>query len=238
MGSKLIRMGCMGWGLCDYSSRLMESNSRSFQPWKDYMGLSGVVQGIIARNNSEHFTPAAYKIDEAAACGGLRQNALPERSEPETADVPAVAVGSSSLRFNTRQPGGGQRDDALLSANRPTEAGMKGAPSGPERSETTARQESPRSPSPVRMRCMFCKNNGETESVYKSHRLKNQAGEVLCPYLSRYVCPLCGATGTKAHTKRFCPNVDKEYISIYTNPKRRRATWCGFSQKQDAKLLN
>lgn len=57
--------------------------------------------------------------------------------------------------------------------------------------------------------CGFCKQNGETAEVYRSHRLKDKDNKVICPVLRNYVCPTCQSTGDKAHTRRYCPKRNK-----------------------------
>ncbi|MBN3285186.1 NANO1 protein, partial [Polyodon spathula] len=57
--------------------------------------------------------------------------------------------------------------------------------------------------------CVFCKKNEESKKVYSSHRLKD-GDRVLCPYLRRYTCQHCGATGDQAHTKRYCPQRNQD----------------------------
>lgn len=54
------------------------------------------------------------------------------------------------------------------------------------------------------MECRFCKNNGERESYYRSHRLRIN-GRVSCPVLRAYRCRRCGARGDRAHTLKYCP---------------------------------
>uniref|UniRef100_A0A3Q2ZFC1 Nanos homolog 3 n=1 Tax=Hippocampus comes TaxID=109280 RepID=A0A3Q2ZFC1_HIPCM len=150
--------------LC-YELSFMESNRKSFQPWKDYMGLSDLIRGTLGRNATTQNRPVA-----------------PEDLHSEY-DVEAALA---SLRCNAVRSGGPW--DLLT----------------------------PQSPNVISKRCSFCKRNGETEFVYNSHWLRNLAGEVVCPYLRQYVCPLCGATGAQAHTKRYCPKVDSVYTSVYT----------------------
>ncbi|KAK2721081.1 hypothetical protein QYM36_003375 [Artemia franciscana] len=57
--------------------------------------------------------------------------------------------------------------------------------------------------------CVFCKNNGEEETMYKSHILKDKFNKVQCPVLRKYVCPHCGESGDKAHTKKYCDKKKK-----------------------------
>ncbi|NP_001161595.1 nanos-like protein [Saccoglossus kowalevskii] len=57
--------------------------------------------------------------------------------------------------------------------------------------------------------CVFCRNNGESESVYADHALKDSEGKVTCPVLRRYTCPICGANGDEAHTIKYCPHGNK-----------------------------
>ena len=58
--------------------------------------------------------------------------------------------------------------------------------------------------------CVFCKNNGEMESVFSSHVLKNEEGAIVCPILRAYTCPICGVSGDKAHTIKYCPQGNNE----------------------------
>lgn len=53
--------------------------------------------------------------------------------------------------------------------------------------------------------CGFCKQNGEMSEIYRSHKLKAKDGRIICPILRSYTCPICDATGDRAHTRRYCP---------------------------------
>lgn len=203
----------------------MESNRKCFQPWKDYMGLSDLIRGTVGRNATTQNRSVALEdlhseYDVDAALASLRCNAVAKRIDPGAKNVPAFRVGSINRGFSARQPSGGPWDLLTVSASAhpPIQDVLGGRTSGPQHRGKTARQRTPepQSPNVIGMRCSFCKRNGEAELVYNSHWLRNLAGEVVCPYLRQYVCPLCSATGAQAHTKRYCPKVDSVYTSVYT----------------------
>ncbi|KAM9260128.1 nanos homolog 3-like [Morus bassanus] len=88
-----------------------------------------------------------------------------------------------------------------------------------------AAPEAPPAPpaSPGKSLCAFCKHNGEAKHVYSGHSLRDAGGRVLCPVLRSYVCPQCGATQDRAHTKRFCPLTRRGYASVYSRSARNAA---------------
>lgn len=53
--------------------------------------------------------------------------------------------------------------------------------------------------------CGFCKKNGEIESFWQGHSLRDANKVVTCPVLKKYKCPKCSETGK--HTASYCPKV-------------------------------
>ncbi|KAM4603292.1 nanos homolog 3 [Polymixia lowei] len=213
----------MVWGPFHLLPGFMDSNSKGFQLWRDYMGLSDTIREILGRDISnesslpDSFPPHSEAEEMPNALGTVRINAVRRL----VSDLPnrSPLAGSSSRRREV-----GESWEVVGSELLP---GVAGTREPRERKRTDRLKVPDMSPPPPSSSsssehafCSFCKHNGESELVFGSHKLKNQVGDVMCPYLRQYVCPLCGATGAQAHTKRFCPMVDSAYSSVYARHKR------------------
>jgi hypothetical protein len=66
------------------------------------------------------------------------------------------------------------------------------------------------------MECKVCKDAGLDRGVYTSHRVKDQAGNVICPTLLKQECRYCFTPG---HTVKFCPEV-KERERLFAKSRR------------------
>lgn len=72
------------------------------------------------------------------------------------------------------------------------------------------------------MVCSLCRTNGESAEVYTLHSLKDSSGRVTCPVLYAYRCPICGATGARAHTLKYCPLQGPGAVSVVKQLKTTR----------------
>ncbi|XP_014039506.1 nanos homolog 3 [Salmo salar] len=194
----------------------MESENKSFQPWRDYMKLADLVREM----QLGKFTPEPLTVEGHDS--GICSTMVEFEEFPPRALLSPITPAATPPLWHEMEPLDSEivpvRKDAAL---RPSSTEGPEPPTAASRSSagTRGQRERKKAPeevsSPERKICSFCKHNGESESVFGSHNLKDQDGGVVCPYLRHYICPLCGATKAQAHTKRFCPRVETTYSSVY-----------------------
>ncbi|XP_071031434.1 nanos homolog 3-like [Oncorhynchus clarkii lewisi] len=201
--------------------RYMESENRRFQPWRDYMKLADAVREMQLGNFTSE--PSTVEGHDSGICSTMVEF---EEFPPRALLSPITPVAIPPL-WHEMEPLDSEivplhkhaalRLSSIKGPEPPTAASRSSAGTRGQKERVKAtRSKTPEEvSSPERNICSFCKHNGESESVFGSHSLKNQDGDVVCPYLRQYICPLCGATKAKAHTKRFCPQVETTYSSVY-----------------------
>lgn len=102
-----------------------------------------------------------------------------------------------------------------------TIAGPFGAmfsPSGPSPWNRSSESDVPRRDINTRRQdiyCVFCKNNGAPAKQYKTHSVKDNRGNVICPVLRRFNCPNCNnGGGDMAHTVNYCPRRKADKLNL------------------------
>ncbi|XP_003743066.1 nanos homolog 1 [Galendromus occidentalis] len=68
--------------------------------------------------------------------------------------------------------------------------------------------------------CVFCKKNGAPKDAYRSHTVKDNRGNVVCPILRKFNCVHCNnGGGDQAHTANFCPKMRGAYLNSFMKNK-------------------
>jgi len=80
-----------------------------------------------------------------------------------------------------------------------------------------------RGPSPF---CATCKNAGKSESEYRSHFTKSNAGPtgvVICPTILAFVCSNCKNSG---HVAKYCKQTSVKVVASVVSPLERKKNAC------------
>ena len=159
-------------------------------PYRDYFGLARVVQTLAGLQPKE---PASRPRQNSASSSDWSAS-TPRSAGTPTEDVtvfsPVMLLEDPFLYYGLPRPGATGRVLTNCIAQRCAEKYKIITALG----RAADRQV-----------CVFCRNNGESESVYATHNLKAADGRITCPVLRAYTCPICGANGDDAHTIKYCP---------------------------------
>ena len=186
-----------------------------YNPFHDYLGLSKIVHTMRdeASKETRSNTPPYFFQQQ-------RRDSLSSASSSELSGGSSngLEFGDSNDVFGiphtTEYHPNLYNDELLFHAERPLPPSTL-----LERGSVSVRVP----PRPMKQQvCVFCRNNGESDTFYTSHCLKDSEGKVTCPVLRAYTCPLCGANGDLAHTIKYCP--ENSQTSKLQIPQVKRAT--------------
>lgn len=185
-------------------------NASSFQRYDDYLGLSQLLTNVkLADSHDDVFNDKAPSPPSQVSGGDL-YNEFDRIFADSRAHSPNSPSNYRSRSRISSYGSVGSACDSNTSAETPTNSSGRVPPSVQLARKLNAKR-----------LCVFCKNNGEVESVYASHILKDDDGRVLCPILRAYTCPICGDSGDTAHTIKYCPqNTGQNSPSQETTPTK------------------
>lgn len=164
-----------------------------YSPFRDYFGLAGIIQGFISSVHREESAETVARPRQSSASSSDWSS-----TSPHSIGTPTCESALSPILL---------MEDPFHCLDL-----HKRVPTGRVVTNCIAQQCAEKfklitalGRAAERQICVFCRNNGESESVYATHNLKASDGRITCPVLRAYTCPICGASGDEAHTIKYCP---------------------------------
>ena len=174
--------------------------SQDYSPFNDYFGLFNLIKGFGLRPEASDFPIEAPRSrhNSFGSSSSISVDSL-EYLDPTIASI----LGDQNLYQNI-----GEQDPFVQRRDPPSVLLQK------RKAAAAAKVANKQDV------CVFCRNNGESESLYTSHCLKDGEGRVTCPVLRAYTCPICGANGDSAHTIKYCPQNQSSAVKPQPPSKR------------------
>ena len=198
-----------------------------FSLFRDYLGLSSVVKSIRAETEPAHQQQQQQKTrdrrDSLGSVGSSEFSSSTNSADSygDITDMYPLMITADFFKHQLRDHEE-QLAIGLQSINTPMDS-QRPLPSSTLLERGTLSVRLPTRPMKQQV-CVFCRNNGESESFYTSHCLKDAEGKVTCPVLRAYTCPLCGANGDSAHTIKYCPENNQSMKNQTSQVKRATIT--------------